>query len=497
MISSELKFYLETNLPKPSLDFKWSDADNKNLFLFIGEKFSKEDIKKDEIQEDIKKAFKNFFEPVGYILIQIKNNRIRLKVFPYTLEPKDSVNLSSIIEMIQDNLDLVKYVDNRVVIKEKLRKNIYNFVDNIDNEEINKKELARFAVRKALGLKKNDIVIIKKEQIFIKIFNDKKMRKVSSSDQNTIAGRFNGIEEAELDDFYDEYFSKEESRNFFKVVVKLFVETYFIEEKIDNLTYETNVFGYIQSLIIEQLMNEFDCSEEFYKGFSGYILRIHFNDVFELIADFMLNEISLSNEYIIDFLKYYSLNIVIVNGVKYKVPELETEDGLRWNVISMLSIAKIYTRTKATVKELDKEIHKFDEEILKLYINGLTPVEYNNIFIKEKQKIAEQLRNERQKLEQYMDTFRITKDEARKKVLNNDINRIKREINQITLSMDKLSKKEIRKTIIDKYQKLEKEMDSLLREQKAAEKILTQNEKSYQSIKKSLVKALISKKQRI
>lgn len=50
---------------------------------------------------------------------------------------------------------------------------------------------------------------------------------------------------------------------------------------------------------------------------------------------------------------------------------------------------------------------------------------------------------------------------------------------------------------MDKYLKLEREAEGMLREQKAQEKILTQNKKSFLLIKKAIVKALISKKQRI
>jgi len=405
---------------------------------------------------------------------------------------------TEIIYLIEDNSDLIEYKNNQIIIvKSILRDGIYELVQENIEEGKDAKELIRVSIRKALELKDSDIIVIKQDHIFIKIFNDAKRYKVTSSETNTIAGRFNGINEDELDDFYDEYFSKEETQSFFNSIVKEFVEIYFLEEKIDNNLYEKNVFGYIQELIMEQLVSEFDYCEEFLKGFSGYIFRVHFNDVFESIAEFMLNEISISNDYMIDFLKYYSLNIVIVNGEKYKVPALETDDGLMWNVISMLSIAKVYTRTRASVNRLQKEIYVVDEQILELFVNELSPVEYNKLYKKEKQKLSDQLRKEGRTLEDMLDSVHRAKNENIKDAIRRDIERAKHDIRVTKKNIQRLADKEIERKKIDKYLKLEREIDSMLRELKSQEKILAQNKNSFVSIKKSLVKALISKKQRI
>jgi len=407
------------------------------------------------------------------------------------------MNNNEIVEIIEANDNLITYKDYQVIIEKKLRDKIYNFVDKIKDEDIDIKESIKSSIRKALKLKSNDIIIIKKDQIFIKIFNEKKIHKVAPKDKDTIANRFNGIDEDELDDFYDEYFPKKESKIFFQTVVREFIELYFLDEKIDNNRYEKKVFSYIQSIIMEKLIEEFDYCDEFFKGFSGYIFRKHFNEVFEYIADFMLNEISISNEYIIEFLKYYSYNIVIINGEKYRVPALETDDGLKWNVISMLSIAKIYTRTRESIKRRNKEIDVLDEEALGLFIDELSPVEYNNLYIKERQELEEELSKENRKLEKFLDSIYITKDKKKKDSLKKDAEQIKKEIKLIKQDMRELAKEEIKRSVVDKYLKIERELDSMLRALKAEERILAQNEKAFLSIKKALVKALISKKQRI
>jgi len=405
---------------------------------------------------------------------------------------------TEIIYLIEDNNDLIEYKKNQIIIiPNVLRNGIYELIEEKSSEDFDKNDLIKSAVRKVLKLKNSDIIVLKQEHIFIKIFNEAKRTKVSPSEVNTIAGRFNGIDEDELDDFYDEYFSEEESSIFFNSIVKQFVEIYFLEKKIDNNIYEKNVFGYIQELIMNQLTNEFDYSLEFLKGFSGYIFRIHFNDVFESIAEFMLNEISISNEYMIEFLKYYSLNIVILSGEKYEVPSLETDDGLKWNVISMLSIVKVYTRTRDSLSRLQKERSILNRQISELYVNELSPIEYNNLYKKEKQKFSDLLRKEGRDLEDMLDSLYIEKDEKIRNSIEQDIKKVKKSIMLTKKSIEKLASKEINRKTIDKYLKLEREIETTIREIKALERILTQNKKSFLSIKKSLVKALISKKQRI
>jgi len=122
---------------------------------------------------------------------------------------------TEIIYLIEDNNDLIEYKKNQIIIiPNVLRNGIYELIEEKSSEDFDKNDLIKSAVRKVLKLKNSDIIVLKQEHIFIKIFNEAKRTKVSPSEVNTIAGRFNGIDEDELDDFYDEYFSEEESSIF-------------------------------------------------------------------------------------------------------------------------------------------------------------------------------------------------------------------------------------------------------------------------------------------
>ncbi|EQB40631.1 hypothetical protein M947_02150 [Sulfurimonas hongkongensis] len=399
-----------------------------------------------------------------------------------------------IINIIQENKNLVEYKNNQIIIlKKRLRDSVYKIIDDTQDA----KEVLRFSIKKALQLKQSDIVVIKKDHIFIKIFDIEKKKKITKSDANTVASRFNGIDESELKEFYKEFFSKAESRKFFNLIVKEFTRKFFLEEKIDNDRYEKFVFSYVQAIIMQELVNEFDHCEEFLRGFSGYIFRIHFNEVFEGIAEFMLYEISRSNDYMVEFLKYYSLNIIIVDGYKYKVPLLLTEEGMKWNVVSMLSVAKVYIRTKISIKEIKEYARGLDKRMQEFFVDGISPVDYNKKCKDDRKKLTELLRAESRVLQDMIDDIYGIKDPKEKEQFRIEIDEQKQEIKDIKKTIENILAKEIKRGTLEKYLKLEREMDSILRDIKAQEKILKQNTDSYLSIKKSLVKALISKKQRI
>ena len=499
MLDQEIKFYLKTHVGKPSIDFRLSDEENDRLFAYLNENCETVDLDDPQSQLIIKQAFKEYLEPVGYILFKIINHKIRLKVFPYKIEPKDSINLPSLLEILRSNQELIEYDykgnKNQISLPKKLKEKLYNFINKINNEEINKKELARFAVNEFLQLKDHDIVIIRDEHIFVKKLDDKYKRKVAENEKETIANRYNGINEEDFKVLYDDFFLEEESKNFFYYSAKMFVQTYLIEKKIDNQTYEKKVFALIQSIILEQLKEAYeDEDEDFFLGFSGYVFRKHFEEVFGHIANLILEEIAISNQYMMEFLKYYSLNIIVIDGRKYKVPELETEDGLKWNVISMLSIVKIYIKIKTSVEALKKEKDDINKKIQSLYIGDKSPLEYQNVVNTEKERLTQKINEHGKKLERYLDSLNMIKDTTKKTRLQVEIYNIKDEIKKYREEKKKVTATAVGKTVISEYNNLRKDLDNITRQLHREEKILEQNKAAYMSIKDALAKALVSKK---
>ena len=501
MAYSKLTLYLKTNLRTPSKDFVWTKEDNQNFFNFIDENFPEDYLKQDENLLAIKLAFQKYFEPIGYILFQIKNYKIRLKVFEYKIEPKESENIGEIVNIIEKHENnIVKNYNGKkdqIFMQKWLKDEIFNFIESLKDEKVNKKELVKFAVREALKLKDNDIVMVKQESIFIKLCDVIKKREVPKDKLNTKLNRYNGIDEEELHSFNVEHFSSKEDRNFLKQIAKMFVERYFIQRKINNQEYEKYVFAYIQAIITEQLMITYDNCEDFFKGLAGYVFRIHFQEVFENIADEILVEVANSNKHILEFLKYYSLNVIVINNKKYEVPVLEAQNGLKWNVVSMLSIVKLYVKTDAMSRLVNKAIDKKEDEVTALYVNELSPIERAQKINEEKNSLTKQLIKLENTVENYYDSLKFIKDESEKDLLQQQIGTIKEDIQNIKKEKNDLLDKAVSRKDINKFISLENEIDSLSRQFKREEKILKQNEESFSSIKSALVKALMSKKKQI
>ena len=498
MLDSELKFYLKTNLKPPSIDFVWKDKDNKKLFEYLNENCEEECLLNRENQLKIKQAFKEYFEPVGYILFKMNGNQIRIKVFPYKIEPKDSVNLSAVLDILESNEKLIEYdykgKDNQISIPKELKDKVYDFINNITNEEINRKELARYAVTEFFELHEHDIVIVKDNQIFIKILDYPYKRNIKESEKNTIANRYNGINEDELVSLYDEFFAQNENKNFFYYIAKLFVQIYFLEQKIDNFNYENKRFAIIQSIISEQLNHSYNNDDDFCTGFAGYIFRIHFQEVFEHIANFILAEIAISNDYMISFVKYYSSDVIVLDGKRYKVPMLETDSGLRWNVASILSIVKIYVKTKTSIDGMKKNVNELNKDLQELHVEGHPPAEYKAILLNKKEKLEEDIIQNKKKVEKCYDLADLTNDKHEKSKLQREIRTIRDAIEKKREERKDISNKMVKASVINEYNKIKNDIDGIKRQIKRDNRVLEQNEEAYFSIRHALAKALASKR---
>jgi len=102
MIYQDVKRYLKNTFNKPKIDFEWSTLENIKFFAFIEARYTTEKLSRET--SEIKEAFKDFFEPVGKIIFRYKDESgVKVKVFPYRINPKDSKHLKNIIKIIHNN----------------------------------------------------------------------------------------------------------------------------------------------------------------------------------------------------------------------------------------------------------------------------------------------------------------------------------------------------------------------------------------------------------
>jgi len=403
-----------------------------------------------------------------------------------------------ISNIVNKNKDLVdhnyKGKDNQILIAKELTDQIIKFAKEIKSGEDNLKESVKNIIRKVFDLCESDVVLFKNGSVFIKLFENEV---IEEKQKGTIAERFNGISEDELKSFHDEFFADEEHQNFFSSIAKEFVDRYLYKNRISNSDYEKNVFGYILNITLEHLISKYDNSDGFFTGFAGYIFRIHFNEVFGYIADIMLEKISAGSDFMVKFLEYYSAGVIVSDGHKYQVPTIKTENGLRWSVVSMLSIAKLYSKTKNTIQELEEKFEENKELIDELYIGELSPVEYHANYLEEKKEIENDISSIKKEIDKLSNTILTNKDESEVKILKQEIINNKKEILELEQEKEDLTKTEIDRATLKEYIDLQKELDYIKRQLHRAYRIINQNEESYLSLRDALVKALTSKKQQL
>jgi len=410
--------------------------------------------------------------------------------------------LDNFVEFLEAHEDDIIYnykgKNNQILINSSLVKHIVHFIKK--QKTLKEESLSDFVkayIRAAFELTNNSVVISKNGHIFIKIIDETVKKQIPEEEKNTVKNRYNGIKEEELESFYKEFFEEEENQHFFFEIAQEFFEKNFIEKKISNDEYEKKAFSYIHNLTLKKLMEIYDDEDGFFLGFAGYIFRIHFKEVFTYLAEFILDEFALSNQHILDFLNYYAQDILVIGGEKYKVPHIEAENGLRWTVPSMLSIVKIYTKAKKNIIMLKKERNALQQEVQKFYINGLSPIKNNELLKAKKINLEIQIEELSRKINKQKNRLETTKNEEKKKIIREDILRKQEQRNALRKQREKVLKNIVKKSSLTQYMILQKELDTLSRKLQREKKVIKQNEEAYNSIKTSLVKALISKKSKI
>jgi hypothetical protein len=253
----------------------------------------------------------------------------------------------------------------------------------------------------------------------------------------------------------------------------------------------------MQDIIIELLGQNFDSNEEFFKGFSGYVFRIHFHESFEYLSDFILRELIASNDNVIKFLEYYALQVVVINGEKYRVPELRSDDDLTWNITSITTVAQTYIRAKDIINNFEDELDKLDDAQFDLMVDDMTPVEYNQDLYRERDELEEDIEDAKDDCRVFSDEYHTLKTERERAASKAQIADLKSEIASLEEAKDEVLSDILDNSILLKYKKLDDDINNLEKQIKSKSKAIQINEKTYNVVKDILSKALVAKKKKV
>ena len=307
----------------------------------------------------------------------------------------------------------------------------------------------------------------------------------------------NIIDADQLDLFYNQHFSEEKIEALCDDISHTIIEKHFINSAIDNATYEKEIFKIIKKLIISHLESSFNEEMEFNVLFSVYIFKKHFKLIFKYLSERLMKEVAYSNQNVINFLKYYSLDTLIVEMTRYSIPQIKEADGPRWNVVSMLSVLKTYVKTQDQLDEVQPTINFLEKSIASFYKDGLSPQEHNALVEKSYSSLDEIIMKNTSRIASIRDSLIILKDETEISLAHQELEDAQNERLELREEKAKLTKLKIKQYRMLEYDNFVKQYDAIQHDIKPKKKIIQQNESSYLGIKNALIKALISKKQAI
>ncbi len=369
---------------------------------------------------------------------------------------------------------------------------------NISNKNLQKETLKQI-LREVFHLQSQDLIIFKNGHIFIKLVS-KLEQKVPQGRKSTKEARYNGFDEKELISFYNEFCEDENVKDLIDEIAVKFVNKYIIQKGISNDEYEKKVFAFIKDLFYEFLQKRFDNQDEFLHGFSGYIFRINFESVFSKIAETMLEKIAKGNQKVVAFLEYYSHEVVIQNGQKYRIPTIESSNGHKWKIVSIIPIVRVYFATLENITQIKSKIDNLSKEIAKIgkSQNGHSLIDTQKEIKQKIHTLVEELNTKLTTIEKLRKEMIMKKlSQTEKRELQKRMTFEKNEAEKIKSEKQRYEKMLLSNAALAKYQKLQRELDALKRELRNKTRLLEQNSPAYKEIKAALVRALIQKKKKI
>jgi len=398
--------------------------------------------------------------------------------------------IEEIINLIHDNHDLIDFNYNDVKDLIIIQNTLFQRITALSSD----KELIKRAVLSALKLHNNELLIIKSDRIVIKIINNLKRNQIDEQNP-TVANRCNGYSIDEIEDLYNDYFDSETISEFIEDISYDVFKYLFVRKKITNNFYEKNVYPIIQKLIVDKLDN-FDVDITLKKGFAGYILRVNFIEVFTYIAEDILESIAYRDEYLMNWIKYYHGQVVVDGAQRYEAPALINTQGQKYNPSAIFGTIAMWYKTNEKIITLVKRLKDSKDKVGLLQIDNLSPREYKQELVLERQDFEKNIHDINERLEELMIQRQGLKDNDIKFEINEEIKELRQMLREDKAELNEISI-EVTSIDTDTSRGLEENIIRLQKSLTHEESIIKQNTKVFLSIKSALIKALTSKRKPI
>lgn len=352
MIYKEILRYLQTNYPNKQQLTNFAESDTEKLYTYLKQNFSHDEVL--NAKNDIRNAIVEYTKDISKTVVLFRGvELIKITFTPLGKMDLNSSDFKRLVATIKLESERISKLENRediIVIDKELSAKLQQMASMV--EFIDYKDAIRVAVREALDLDSKDAVLFLNNQIYIRQFLTEEKRSTMKSER-----RFGGLPQEELERLKTELY-EDSVMNIFKEVVKELTKTDLNFSKISNEFFEKNAVALLQASVISSLRDRLNYEDEILESFSGYLMRENFIEIHEELAGSLLEKISNGDKNAEKFIKYFTGDIAVIDGEKYRLPEIGDEKSSRWNFSTIKAMTTQYTHS---VKQIDERVTKAKE----------------------------------------------------------------------------------------------------------------------------------------
>jgi hypothetical protein len=500
--------YLRQRFQAPSRNAIWTLEDSDNLLQMLQRDFTQQDI--DNQKEEIKEAFIDYFQNVGKSIFRFSRGQgIQYRLVPYTLQPEDSQIRKKLIDYILEHKDQILYPykgkNDQMYINSDLKHALEDKI-NKSTEPIDPKALLVFVIKKALKLSERDIVLVKRDDIIVKVFNT--VNELDSSiaspkDKKSGEDRFKGYDQKEIEAHLASIFNSKELAGFITSSINELSAEQLNFSEISNAFFEQNELRIIRNHIAHNLSLNLIGEEEYLIGMAGYIFRQHFVDVHQQLAEALMEKVVHKDTHAKEFLFYYSGDVVVEKGKKYKIPALATLDGRTWLPKTTIPIFTTWIKNNKVLHSITQE----HQQLAPTYTNLKSAVEKTKKTMKVYQATLNNYQDKHKQAMRDRDRYinkleeSLSKQESRNEYtrIRENVHNLKQHVNMLAQKINEQKEqmhqyKLQNNALITEFKTIESQRQKLYYEMKTIQKNININSTAYHSIIHSLTYALTQRK---
>jgi len=345
VVYQNTKRFLKNRLDSQKQDVAWEEY-NKEFFAYLASKHSAEDI--EENKSEIKVAFADFYAEHFRTMVLFRDKeQLVLRLMPYQLAPSMSRHLPNLIRWVEELKESIEKEGDTLKLSGKLRRKINEEIADSD-ELVNKSEVIKLAIKTALGLSDEDIIVPMKRTILIHL--------ASGEEGEDEAAQ---LDEKQLEALCKKTLTFEAIELIIEAMIEEALKTKLNFATLSQGQYEKSVLAVFKYGIADALTKNFKLPDAYVLALSTYLLRTHFSTIYLKFTEQLLRLLTQGDQAVKAFLSRYNGELIVENNLRYKMPIIEGKEGRRWNTMMMSVIAKTWFTNYDKFQEVTSQLERY------------------------------------------------------------------------------------------------------------------------------------------